>query len=65
MSRGANSLPFHTGFIEDFDAGHIGMTGARVAEIEREEVKVIVDTERVAVIFGIATDQQVLSTVEH
>src|SRR5690242_15625764 len=53
------------GFIQNAYARHVHLPLARVAEIKREEVQVIVDTPGVAVVFDIALDDQRVPCIEH
>ncbi len=50
--------------VQHFDAGHVHFTRARIADVEREEVHVIVDVAGVAIELGIAVNLEMLAGIE-
>ena len=50
--------------VQHFDAGHVDFVRARIADVEREEVHVIVDVAGVAVELGVAVNLQMLAGIE-
>src|SRR5207253_2930531 len=53
------------GIVHHFRPGDIDVPRNRVAEIKGEKAQVVVNAERVAVVFDVAADLQVASGIEH
>ena len=55
----------HALFVQQFSAGHIGPFLARIIAIQRKEIEIVELAQRVAIIFGVAVNLQMMTRVEH